>query len=54
MLVIAGLIEGFFSPSAAPVAMKFGLAGVLFAALITYLFLMGRPAANLVRANSGL
>jgi uncharacterized membrane protein SpoIIM required for sporulation len=54
MLVIAGLIEGFFSPSAAPVAMKFGLAGVLFAALMTYLFLMGRPAAKFVRANSGL
>jgi uncharacterized membrane protein SpoIIM required for sporulation len=54
MLVIAGLIEGFFSPSAAPVAMKFGLAGVLFAALMTYLFLMGRPAANLAKANSGL
>jgi uncharacterized membrane protein SpoIIM required for sporulation len=44
MLVVAGLIEGFFSPSAAPVGMKFGLAGVLFAALMTYLFLMGRPA----------
>jgi uncharacterized membrane protein SpoIIM required for sporulation len=54
MLVIAGLIEGFFSPSAAPVTMKFGLAGVLFAALMTYLFLMGRPAAGFVRANSGL
>jgi len=54
MLVIAGLIEGFFSPSAAPVAMKFGLAGVLFAALMTYLFLMGRPAAKFVRSNSDL
>src|SRR6202161_200370 len=54
MLVIAGLIEGFFSPSAAPVAMKFGLAGVLFAALMTYLFLTGRPAVGFVRVNSGL
>jgi uncharacterized membrane protein SpoIIM required for sporulation len=54
MLVIAGLIEGFFSPSAAPVAMKFGLAGVLFAALMTYLFLTGRPAAKFVRSNSDL
>jgi uncharacterized membrane protein SpoIIM required for sporulation len=54
MLVIAGLIEGFFSPSTAPVAMKFGLAGVLFAALMTYLFLMGRPSKKFARANSGL
>ena len=39
LLVIAGVIEGFFSPSDAPVAMKFALASVLFAALLTYLFL---------------
>jgi len=39
MLVIAGVIEGFFSPSDAPVTMKFALAGVLLAALLTYLFL---------------
>ena len=38
MLVIAGVIEGFFSPSAAPMGMKFALGAVLFAALITYLF----------------
>lgn len=38
LLVVAGLIEGFFSPSDAPVAMKFGLAAVLLTALATYLF----------------
>jgi uncharacterized membrane protein SpoIIM required for sporulation len=38
LLVVAGLIEGFFSPSDAPVAMKFLLALVLFVALIAYLF----------------
>lgn len=38
MLVIAGVIEGFFSPSAAPMAAKFALGAVLFTALITYLF----------------
>jgi uncharacterized membrane protein SpoIIM required for sporulation len=38
LLVIAGVIEGFFSPSDASVAMKFALAIVLFAALLTYLF----------------
>ena len=42
MLVLAGVIEGFFSPSQAPVAMKFALAGVLFAVLLTYLFLPSR------------
>jgi len=38
MLIVAGVIEGFFSPSHAPVAMKFGLAAVLFFALLAYLF----------------
>jgi uncharacterized membrane protein SpoIIM required for sporulation len=52
MLVVAGLIEGFFSPSAAPAAMKFVLAGALFTALLTYLFLPGRLAAKPSRASS--
>jgi uncharacterized membrane protein SpoIIM required for sporulation len=38
MLVIAGLIEGFFSPSQAPIAMKFSFAAILFTAFIGYLF----------------
>src|SRR3984893_6729123 len=46
MLVVAGLIEGFFSPSAAPVAMKFSLAAVLFLALLAYLFHSRRPATT--------
>ena len=54
MLVIAGVIEGFFSPSNAPVAMKFTLAGVLFAALLAYLFLVNRPQVKPVRAGSAL
>jgi uncharacterized membrane protein SpoIIM required for sporulation len=49
MLVIAGLIEGFFSPSGAPAAMKFTLAGVLFAALLAYLFLLGRKAHHVAK-----
>lgn len=52
MLVIAGVIEGFFSPSNAPVAMKFTLAAVLFPALLSYLFLVGRPEKKTVRADS--
>jgi uncharacterized membrane protein SpoIIM required for sporulation len=54
MLVVAGVIEGFFSPSAAPVPMKFGLAAVLFAALMTYLFLWSPAEKSTARANSSL
>jgi len=46
MLVVAGLIEGFFSPSHVPVAMKFGLAAVLFAALLMYLLMPWRAEKN--------
>jgi len=42
MLVVAGVIEAFFSPSGAPVLLKFLLAAVLFLALLSYLFLHGR------------
>jgi uncharacterized membrane protein SpoIIM required for sporulation len=54
LLIVAGVIEGFFSPSAAPAAMKFGLGAVLFAALMTYLLLTGRTRAKLAKADSGL
>ena len=39
MLVIAGTIEGFFSPSGAPVMLKFGVGAALFALLLRWLFL---------------
>jgi len=52
LLVIAGVIEGFYSPSHSPVALKFLLAGVLFAALLTYLFLIGRREAKAATADS--
>jgi len=44
MLIVAGTIEGFFSPSDAPVALKFALGGTLFALLNFWLFLY-RPAS---------
>ena len=55
MLIVAGLIEGFFSPGKAPVAMKFGLAAVLFLALLAYLFRFRRPEspARLERLRAG-
>jgi len=41
LLVIAGCLEGFFSPSAAPVWLKFTVGGMLFTLLLMWLF---RPA----------
>ena len=38
LLVIAGVLEGFFSPSAAPVWLKFTVGGMLFALLNLWLF----------------
>jgi uncharacterized membrane protein SpoIIM required for sporulation len=52
LLVVAGMIEGFFSPSSAPVVMKFGLAAVLFAALLAYLFASGKAEAPGITAGS--
>jgi uncharacterized membrane protein SpoIIM required for sporulation len=44
LLVLAGLIEGFISPSSAPVAAKFALAAILFTALIAYLSMNRAPS----------
>ena len=44
LLVVAGLIEGFFSPSSAPIAAKFALAALLIAALIAYLSMNPIPS----------
>lgn len=53
LLIVAGLIEGFFSPSGAPYQLKFLLAAVLFVALIAYLN-MGRQAPPRLTPNSSL
>ncbi len=42
ILLVAGAIEGFFSPSNSPVAMKFALAAVLFSALLSWLLSRGK------------
>src|SRR6266568_8560877 len=46
MLVIAGCLEGFFSPSHAPVPLKFAVGGLLFALLLLWLFHPVKPAHN--------
>ncbi len=46
LLVIAGTLEGFFSPSAAHVWLKFTVGGLLFAALNLWLFRPVKPGAN--------
>jgi uncharacterized membrane protein SpoIIM required for sporulation len=43
LLVIAGCLEGFFSPSGAPVWLKFAVGGVLFALLNLWLFRPMKP-----------
>jgi uncharacterized membrane protein SpoIIM required for sporulation len=47
LLVIAGCLEGFFSPSQAPVWLKFTVGGVLFTLLLLWLFRpVKKPAAS--------
>jgi uncharacterized membrane protein SpoIIM required for sporulation len=43
MLIVAGIIEGFVSPSGLAIPLKFLLSGVLLTALILYLTLVGLP-----------
>ena len=43
LLVVAGCLEGFFSPSRAPVWLKFAVGGVLFALLNLWLFRHAKP-----------
>ncbi|MGA2097609.1 MAG: stage II sporulation protein M [Candidatus Acidiferrum sp.] len=52
LLIVAGVIEAFFSPSNAPLFMKFTLAAVLFGALLSYLFLVNRVPPKSSKANS--
>lgn len=45
MLIVAGVIEGFLSPSGIPIPLKFLFATLLFAMLLAYLASSPRPAA---------
>ena len=46
MLLIAALIEGFWSPSAAPPAVKFAVGALLWVIVLVYLFLAGPQGAK--------
>ena len=46
LLVIAGCLEGFFSPSEAPVWLKFTVGGLLFSLLLLWLFRPVKAAAQ--------
>ncbi len=50
MLLMAGLIEAFFSPTMLPNALKLSVAFVLFAILLIYLFTCGKEPADKNRA----
>jgi uncharacterized membrane protein SpoIIM required for sporulation len=47
MLVVAGCLEGFFSPSHAPVWLKFTVGALLFSLLMTWLFRPVKPATTI-------
>ena len=44
LLVVAGIVEGFFSPALIPAGVKFTMAAVLFALLTAYLLLRPRKS----------
>ena len=46
LLVVAGCLEGFFSPSQAPIWLKFTVGGLLFILLLLWLF---RPVETIAR-----
>jgi uncharacterized membrane protein SpoIIM required for sporulation len=52
LLVIAGLIEGFISPSALPAALKYGTGILSGVVMYSYLFLVGRTPDELEPATS--
>jgi len=48
MLIVAGTLEGFLSPSDAPIALKFAVGACLFSFLMLWWFAPREPAAEIV------
>ena len=46
ILIVAGLIEGFVSPTGLATGLKFSLAASLFVLLLAYLFAAGGPTTD--------
>jgi uncharacterized membrane protein SpoIIM required for sporulation len=51
MLIFAGIVEGFVSPSELPISLKFGLAAALFSILVMYLSASMRKKAPAYEAR---
>lgn len=52
MLIVAGIIEGFLSPSGIPAPLKFLFAGLLFAIFVSYLFSSPREESPRTSASN--
>jgi uncharacterized membrane protein SpoIIM required for sporulation len=46
LLVVAGIVEGFFSPALLPASVKFSVAGILFALLLGYLLIPAQSSRD--------
>ncbi|MFB3812578.1 MAG: stage II sporulation protein M [Terriglobales bacterium] len=46
MLIVAGVLEGFFSPTNAPVGLKFAVAAMMFAVLLMYVSMPAKSEAD--------
>jgi hypothetical protein len=53
LLLLAGLIEGFISPSVLPAAVKLGFAAIAALVLFAYLLLAGRGESTAATAGRG-
>lgn len=51
ILIIAGTIEGFVSPTSLATRLKFGMAAALFVLLLIYLFVVGTPQPETAAKN---
>lgn len=54
ILIIAGTIEAFVSPTELAIPLKFAMAAALFVLLLAYLFLAGRPPALTAKVDSSV
>lgn len=51
MLIVAGILEGFFSPTNAPTSLKFVVSALMFALLCAYVMLPDDPLATEINSD---